>query len=247
VAGWKRDNNVTRWQRWKRRVLFVVTGFFGLSIFFVALYGFLPPPITPLMVIRLFEGEGLHKEWMSYDDVAPAMFKAVIAAEDSRFCQHHGFDLEAIQSAWQKNLRGRRIRGGSTISQQTAKNVFLWPGSSLVSRVIRKGFEVYFTALIELFWGKRRILEVYVNVAEMGPGIYGVGAAAKAYFKTTPDKLTPSQAARLAAVLPNPRYYSASKPGKYVLRQTAIYVARMGGLPPPTSARCPVGRFEDRD
>jgi monofunctional glycosyltransferase len=237
---------VSRWRRLKRRLLFVISGFFGLSIFFVALYGFLPPPITPLMIIRLFQGEGLHKEWVSYEGVAPAVFKAVIAAEDSRFCQHYGFDLEAIQSAWQKNLRGRRIRGGSTISQQTAKNVFLWPGSSLVSRIIRKGFEVYFTALIELFWGKRRILEVYVNVAEMGPGIYGVQAAAQAHFKTTADKLTSRQAALLAAVLPNPLRYSAGKPGSYVSRQAATYVARMGGLPPPTSARCPVGPFEER-
>jgi monofunctional biosynthetic peptidoglycan transglycosylase len=237
---------VSRWQRLKRRVLFVAGGFFGLSLFFVALYGFLPPPITPLMIIRLFEGEGLHREWVSYERVPPAVFKAVIAAEDSRFCQHYGFDLDAIQSAWKKNLRGRSIRGGSTISQQTAKNVFLWPGSSLASRIIRKGFEVYFTTLIELFWGKRRILEVYVNVAEMGPGIYGVGAAARAHFNTTADKLTPRQAALLAAVLPNPRYYSAGKPGKYVSRQAAIYLARMGGLPPPTSASCPVGPFEDR-
>jgi monofunctional glycosyltransferase len=237
---------VSRWQRLKRRLLFVFGGFFALSLFFVALYGFLPPPITPLMIIRLFEGEGLHKEWVSYEGVAPAVFKAVIAAEDSRFCQHYGFDLEAIQSAWKKNLRGRRIRGGSTISQQTAKNVFLWPGSSLVSRVIRKGFEVYFTALIELFWGKRRILEVYVNVIEFGPGIYGVGAAADAHFKTSADKLTNRQAALLAAVLPNPRRFSAGKPSGYVSRRASTIQARMNDLPAPLSARCPVGPFADR-
>jgi monofunctional biosynthetic peptidoglycan transglycosylase len=246
VAGWKRDNNVTRWQRWKRRVLFVVTGFFGLSIFFVALYGFLPPPITPLMVIRLFEGEGLHKSWMSYSNIAPNVFRAVIAAEDSRFCDHYGFDLEAIERAWNRNQKGRRIYGGSTISQQTAKNVFLWPGSSLVSRVIRKGFEVYFTALIELFWDKRRILEVYVNVIEFGPGIYGVGAAANAHFKSSADKLTNRQAALLAAVLPSPLRFSAGKPSGYVSRRAGTIQARMNDLPPPLGSSCPVGPFADR-
>jgi monofunctional glycosyltransferase len=237
---------VTRWRRWKRRLLLVIAGFFGLSTLLVVLYGFLPPPITPLMVIRLFQGEGLHKSWVSYPDIAPAVFRAVIAAEDARFCEHYGIDVEAIERAWHRNQKGRRIYGGSTISQQTAKNVFLWPGSSLVSRVIRKGFEVYFTALIELFWDKRRIIEVYVNVIEFGPGIYGVGAAANAHFKVTADKLTNRQAALLAAVLPNPRRFSAGKPSGYVSRRAGTILARMNDLPAPLSASCPVGPFAEK-
>lgn len=229
------------WRRVKRLVGLGIAGFLTLSLGLVVLYGFLPVPITPLMVIRLVEGQGLHKDWVAYEDVSPHVFTAVIAAEDARFCEHRGFEFEAMYAAWKANQRGKRARGASTISMQTAKNLFLWPGRDYV----RKAFEAYFTALLELMWEKRRILEVYVNIVEFGPGVYGVEAAARAFFKKAARNLTRREAALLAAVLPNPRKYSAGKPGPYVSRQAARYVARMGDLPAPIDDSCPVGPFAD--
>jgi len=229
------------WRRVKRLVGLGLAGFLMLSLGLVVLYGFLPVPATPLMVIRLFEGEGWSKDWVAYEDVSPHVFTAVIAAEDARFCQHYGFELEAMYAAWQSNRRGKRIRGGSTLSMQTAKNIFLWPGRDYV----RKAFEAYFTVLLELMWEKRRILEVYVNVVEFGPGVYGIEAAAQAFFKKSAKNLSRREAALLAAVLPNPRKYSAARPGPYVSHQASRYVARMADLPPPVDARCPVGPQED--
>jgi monofunctional biosynthetic peptidoglycan transglycosylase len=139
----------------------------------VILFRFVPPPITPLMVIRAVEGKGLDHRWRPIDEVAPALPRALIAAEDARFCEHHGFDFNALQKAYANNEAGKKIRGGSTISQQTAKNVFLWPGRSYV----RKGLEAWFTVLIEVGWGKKRIMEVYLNSIEFGPGIYGAESA----------------------------------------------------------------------
>ena len=162
------------------------------------------------MVIRLFQGEGLSKDWVSYDEVSPNVFKAVIAGEDARFCEHFGFDLEAIRKALQHNKKSHRLRGASTITQQTAKNLFLWPGRDLV----RKGFEAYFAVLLELFWDKRRILEVYVNVVEFGHGIYGVEAAAQAYYKKSAKDLTAEEAARLAADSAEPAAPDAAAPGR---------------------------------
>jgi monofunctional biosynthetic peptidoglycan transglycosylase len=153
----------------------------------VVVYRFVPPPATPLMVIRLVEGKGWNHHWRSIADVSPALPRALIAAEDARFCDHHGFDFDALQKAYENNEKGKKIRGGSTISQQTAKNVFLWPGRSYV----RKGLEAYFTVLIETIWGKKRIMEVYLNSIEYGPGIYGAEAASRAYFKVGADQLTP--------------------------------------------------------
>ena len=141
----------------------------------VILYRFIPPPVTPLMVIRAVEGRGLDHRWRGIDKVAPALPRALIAAEDARFCEHHGFDFNALQKAYANNEAGKKIRGGSTISQQTAKNVFLWPGRSY----IRKGLEAWFTVLIEVLWGKQRIMEVYLNSIEFGSGIYGAQAAAQ--------------------------------------------------------------------
>jgi monofunctional biosynthetic peptidoglycan transglycosylase len=182
----------------------------------VVLYRFIPPPVTPLMVIRAVEGRGLDHRWRSINDVAPALPRALIAAEDARFCEHHGFDLDALQKAYANNEAGKKIRGGSTISQQAAKNVFLWPGRSYV----RKGLEAWFTVLIETIWGKKRIMEVYLNSIEYGPGIYGAESASRRYFGVGADKLTQAQASRLAAILPSPLKWKVVKPGKYVAKRS---------------------------
>lgn len=182
----------------------------------VILYRFIPPPVTPLMVIRAIEGRGLDHRWRSINDVSPALPRALIAAEDAKFCEHHGFDFDALQKAYENNESGRKIRGGSTISQQTAKNVFLWPGRSYV----RKGLEAWFTVLIETLWGKRRIMEVYLNSIEYGSGIYGAEAASQRYFGVGADKLTQAQASRLAAILPSPLKWKVIKPGRYVAKRS---------------------------
>jgi monofunctional biosynthetic peptidoglycan transglycosylase len=189
------------------------------SILFTILYRFVPVPVTPLMVIRYFEPEGgrIEKEWKNLEEISPKLPLAVVAAEDQKFEEHFGFDLEAIEKAMKYNEKhkGRKMKGASTISQQTAKNVFLWPGRSW----IRKGLEVYFTFMIELFWSKERIMEVYLNVIEMGPGIYGAEAAAQYYFDKPAIKLTKRECASIAAILPNPLRWSASKPTPYIARK----------------------------
>ncbi len=189
----------------------------------VLVHALIPPPITLLMVTRLFEGEGLHVRWRGLNRISPDLVDAVIAAEDARFCEHNGFDFEAIQDALEDNADGGRVRGGSTISQQTAKNVFLWPGRSW----IRKGLEAGYTVLIETFWSKRRIVEVYLNVAEMGPGVYGAEAASRHWFGKSASELTRSEAAHLAAILPNPREYRAAGSGPYVRRRARAIQGNM--------------------
>jgi monofunctional biosynthetic peptidoglycan transglycosylase len=187
------------------------------------IYRFVPPPVTILMLTRLFEGKGLKKSWRPIERISPRLADAVIAAEDSGFCDHHGFDFAAMEKAAEANERHPgKIRGGSTISQQTAKNVFLWPGRDYV----RKGLEAGYTVLIEAIWGKRRILETYLNVVEWGPGIYGAQAASQSYFHVDADRLSPDQAARLAAVLPSPLKWKAAHPGRYVARRSGKIVAR---------------------
>lgn len=190
----------------------------------VIVHRFIGPPVTLLMVQRLAEGEGMDRRWRSLERISPNLVDAVIAAEDARFCSHRGFDMEAIQQALEENSQGRRVRGGSTISQQTAKNVFLWPGRDWV----RKGLEAGYTALIEPLWGKRRIMEVYLNVAEWGPGVYGAEAAARHWFGKSAADLTRAEAARLAAILPSPRRYQAAQPGPYVRRRARSIQAAMG-------------------
>lgn len=190
----------------------------------VIAHRFIGPPVTFLMVQRLAEGEGMDRRWRSLERISPNLVDAVIAAEDARFCSHRGFDIEAIQQALEENSQGRRVRGGSTISQQTAKNVFLWPGRDWV----RKGLEAGYTALIEPLWGKRRIMEVYLNVAEWGPGVYGAEAAARHWFGKSAADLTRAEAARLAAILPSPRRYQAAQPGPYVRRRARSIQAAMG-------------------
>ncbi len=191
----------------------------ALSILLVLLFKWVPVSGTPLMVIRMVQQAAsgqeirLKHDWVAMNKISPNLQLAVICSEDQNFVNHWGFDLEAIDKALKDSKkRNRQPRGASTISQQTAKNVFLWPGRSWV----RKGFEVWFTGWIELLWSKERILQVYLNSIEMGNGIYGAEAAAQHYFNVPASALTARQAAAIAAVLPNPRKYSAAKPGPYV-------------------------------
>ena len=179
--------------------------------------------MTSLMAIRALEGEDVRRNPVSLNEISPNLVRAVIAAEDARFCTHHGFDLEAIEAAIRANADGGRLRGGSTISQQTAKNLFLWPDRSWV----RKGAEAYFTVLIETLWPKKRILETYLNSAEWGDGVFGAEAAARVNFGKSGRRLTRLEAARLAAVLPSPNRWSADAPGPYVRARTRSILGRM--------------------
>lgn len=208
----------------------MVALFFSTTILAVVIYRFLPVYFTPLMFIRcgeqLADGKSLtmHHHWVSMDKISEHMPVAVMASEDQRFLLHHGFDFGAIQNAAKHNLRGgSKIHGGSTISQQTAKNVFLWPGRSWV----RKGFEVYFTALIELLWSKERIMEVYLNSIEMGDGIYGAQAVAEEHFNTDASELTKAQCALIAATLPNPRKFSSKNPSGYMYKRQGRIMREM--------------------
>ena len=195
--------------------------FFASTLLAVIIYRFMPVYVTPLMVIRsvqqVFSGDKptWKHTWVSFDKISPNLPMAVIASEDNRFAEHNGFDFVEIKKAMKENETRKRKRGASTISQQTAKNVFLWPQSSWV----RKGLEVYFTFLIELFWSKERIMEVYLNSIEMGNGIYGAEAVAREHFHKNASKLTPEECALIAASLPNPRKFNSSRPGNYMLKR----------------------------
>ena len=214
----------------KRRPLLILLLILALiPIGGVVLHRFVPPLFTVLMVQQAAAGHGMDYRWRSLDHISPRLVEAVIAAEDARFCQHHGFDVEAIQKAMEANERAEqrgsdKRRGASTISQQTAKNVFLWPSRDWV----RKGLEVGYTGLIEAVWGKRRIMEMYLNVAEWAPGVYGAEAASRHWFNKNAENLTAREAARLAATLPSPRRYRAADPGPYVRRQASRIQAAMG-------------------
>ena len=203
--------------------LILIVGFVG-PVAVVVVYRFVPPPMTWLMVQRMVEGRGFDRQWVPLKSISPTLVRAVIAAEDARFCQHHGFDFDAIRKAMAANESGRRLRGGSTISQQTAKNVFLWPQRDWV----RKGLETWFTALIEVIWGKPRIMEVYLNSIEWGPGVYGAQAAARRNFNTTAAELSSAQAARLAAIVPKPLAWKAARPGPYIKRRSGKIGAAAG-------------------
>jgi monofunctional biosynthetic peptidoglycan transglycosylase len=201
------------------RILFkILVWFVGISLFLVIIFKFVPVPFTPLMVSRAVENKLAGKEmycnhdWVPLEKISKNLQKAVIASEDGMFLKHHGFDFTAMQKALKNNQKGRKIKGGSTISQQTAKNVFLWQGRSY----IRKGFEAYFTVLIELVWGKERIMEVYLNSIEMGDGVYGAQAAAEYWYRKDASNLTAREAAGIAAILPNPRKYKATNSTVYI-------------------------------
>jgi monofunctional biosynthetic peptidoglycan transglycosylase len=205
-------------------VVRLVLGFILLSVLWVLAYRFVPPPITVTMLGDLVAGNGLKRDWMSIDEIDRDMVRAAIAAEDSKFCRHDGFDFDAIEQAMQRNASGGRIRGGSTISQQTAKNAFLWQGGGYV----RKGFEAWFTVLIEAMWPKRRIMEVYLNLAETGIGTYGVNAGSQRYYGHDADAMTRTEAARIAAVLPLPKKRGAIAPKGFTRRYGGSIAARIG-------------------
>ncbi|GAA4763218.1 monofunctional biosynthetic peptidoglycan transglycosylase [Stakelama sediminis] len=203
----------------------VVIWFVLLSLLWVGIYRFVPPPVTATMLINALDGRGIHKTWLPLSQIDPDMARAAMAGEDSKFCSHHGFDFASMKKAWKSNEQGDHIiRGGSTISQQTAKNVFLWQGGGY----FRKGLEAWFTVLIEALWGKKRIMEVYLNVAETGIGTYGVEAGAERYFHHGADHLTPQEAARIAAVLPLPKKRAAIDPTGFTRRYGNIIARRMG-------------------
>jgi monofunctional biosynthetic peptidoglycan transglycosylase len=212
-----------RWFKW----IFIT--FFASTLFFVILYRFVNPPITTFMAYQtasqFFKGKDLkfEKKWVKIEYISPNMIRAVIAAEDNRFVNHWGIDTKAIKEAVEHNKDGRTTHGASTISQQTAKNVFLWPSRSY----LRKGLEFYFTLLIEGIWGKKRIMEVYLNVIETGKGFYGIEKASQKYFNTNSSKLTDSQAALIAATLPSPQRYNPVNPGNYMISRRDQIISLM--------------------
>src|SRR3982751_2881049 len=217
-----------RVRSWPRRIfgwiVKLVVGFFAISILWVLIYRFVPPPITVTMIGDVFAGRGLHKDWMPISQIDRDMVRAAIAAEDSKFCSHNGFDFEAIEDAMKRNASGGRIRGGSTISQQTAKTTFLWNGGGYA----RKGVEAWFTFLIEHLWGKRRIMEVYLNNAETGIGTYGVNAGSQRYYGHDASAMSAIEAARIAAVLPLPKKRGVVAPKGFTRRYGNTIDARIG-------------------
>ncbi|KTR85089.1 peptidoglycan transglycosylase [Novosphingobium barchaimii] len=198
--------------------------FFAITVGLTVVFRFVPPPVTVTMLV---DANGITKDWTPLSRIDRNMVDAAIAAEDAKFCLHNGFDTAAIEQAMERNMRGSRIRGGSTISQQTAKNVFLWQGEGW-TRYLRKGLEVYFTFLIETVWSKRRIMEMYLNVAETGIGTYGVEAGAQRYFGKSAAILSPAQAARMAAALPSPKKRSVTNPRGFTRRYGNAITARLG-------------------
>jgi len=210
-------------------LLKLAAAFFLLSILLVVIFRFVPVPVTPLMVIRSIQQwqddkpMKLHKDWVSIKNISPHLQLAVVCSEDQNFLNHSGFDFKAIEKAIEHNEKSKRKRGASTISQQCAKNLFLWPQRSW----LRKGLELYFTALIELFWPKKRIMEVYLNIIEFGNGVYGAEAASQDFYNRSAAKISREQAALLATVLPNPRKYNAAKPGPYVQKRQQWVLRQM--------------------
>lgn len=206
-----------------RMIIYFIVG----SVLWVLIYKWIPVPLTATMLGDVVAGRGLNKNWEPLSRIDADMPRAVIAAEDSKFCSHSGFDTTALEKAIRANLSGGKMRGGSTISQQTAKNVFLWQGSGTISRSLRKIPEAWFTMLIEQIWGKRRIMEVYLNVAETGIGTYGVTAGAERYYGKSAASLSTTEAARIAAVLPLPKEREAVAPSGYTRRYGNAIAARM--------------------
>lgn len=215
-------------RRWRAGRVLRIAGVIGaglalFSALWVLAYGWLPVRATPLMLIRSLGGAPWQQEWQPLSRISPHLARAVIGAEDSRFCNHLGVDIDAVEQALERNEDGHSLRGGSTISQQVAKNAFLWPDRSW----LRKGIELWFTALVEAFWSKRRILEVYLNIVEWAPGTYGADAASRFWFGKGAGALSPHEAALLAAILPSPLKWKANPPGRYVAARAAILLRRM--------------------
>ena len=234
----KRTNKSTTKPSLFKRIAIILTKvllwFVLFSVIWVLAYRFINPPITPLMVQRNWERAEkdlpakAERKWVDFEDISDNMKRAAVSAEDQLFLKHMGFDIKAMENAYANNAKGKKIKGGSTISQQTAKNVFLWPGRSY----IRKGFEAYFTLLIELLWSKERILEVYLNVIEMGDGIYGAEAAAQAYYGKSCTNLKRGEAALIAACFPNPRRWTPKKPTNYIRHRQYLIMRNMRRLGP---------------
>lgn len=208
--------------------------FVGISLFMVLLYRFVNPPVTLLMISRGFQRKSdgkdwkIDKKWVDFDSIADPMKRAAVAAEDQKFLNHFGFDFAAMEKAIDKNAHSHKLIGGSTISQQTAKNVFLWEGRSY----IRKGFEAWFTMLIELFWSKKRIMEVYLNVIEMGDGIYGIEAAAQNYYHKDASQLSKKESAAIASIFPSPLHWSPTNPDNRVRHHQYLILKNMRRLGP---------------
>lgn len=216
-----------RWFRFLRKVLIIL---FFLQLAYIILLKWVDPPITMTQLVSWSEGYGLKRDYVDWEEISPNIRLAVMASEDQLFPEHYGIDFNSLQQVLEKanSKKKKRIRGASTISQQTAKNVFLWQGRSW----IRKGLEVYFTFMIELIWGKKRILEVYLNCIEMGGGVFGIEAASRYYFKKSAKKLTREEAARIAACLPNPKRYKVQPASPYVSRQSQHILLQMSYLEP---------------
>lgn len=223
IPRYKRKRSQPLISRLFKWVVRLILAFFLISIVWVLAYRFINPPITATMLGDILAGRGATRDWMPISQIDRDMVRAAIAAEDGKFCSHHGFDVQAIENAMQRNASGGRIRGGSTISQQTAKNAFLWQGGGYA----RKGVEAWFTFLIEHLWGKRRIMEVYLNLDETGIGTYGVNAGSLRYFGHDASAMTPTEAARLAAVFPLPKKRGAVAPEGFTRRYGNIIAARI--------------------
>jgi monofunctional biosynthetic peptidoglycan transglycosylase len=219
-----------RQRSWPRRIIGwiikLVLAFILISVLWVLAYRFANPPITATMIGDMIDGRGATRDWMPIEQIDRDMVRAAIAGEDSKYCTHNGFDFEAIENAMQRNASGGRIRGGSTISQQTAKNAFLWQGGGYA----RKGVEAWFTFLIEHLWGKQRIMEVYLNLAETGIGTYGVNAGSQRYFGHDASAMSRTEAARIAAVLPLPKKRGAVAPKGFTRRYGGTIAARIGAV-----------------
>ncbi|HZX78436.1 monofunctional biosynthetic peptidoglycan transglycosylase [Lysobacter sp.] len=220
-------------RRWLRWLIAVPLLFLAVTVVQVATLRFIDPPVSAFMVSRQLEAWGagdwsfrIAYDWRDLDEISAHVPLAMVASEDQNFAEHFGFDIKAIEKARKSNARGRKVRGGSTISQQTAKNLFLWSGRSWV----RKGIEAWYTLLIETMWPKHRIIEVYANIAEFGDGVYGAQAAARTYFRKDASRLSAAEAARMAAVLPSPRRYSITRPGPYVQRRTNAIQRQMRNI-----------------
>lgn len=235
------------WPLLRRLVLQLTLFFFISTIATVVFYRFVPVHFTPLMVIRTLQSTaeakfvGMEKTWVPIEDIAVSMQKAVLKAEDDRFFEHNGFDWNAIEKAMKYNQTHKRKKGASTISQQTAKNVFLWPNRDW----IRKGLEAYYTVLIEVLWPKERIMEVYLNVVELGSGVYGVEAASNKYFKKSAKNLSASQASLIAAVLPNPRRFRIDRPSNYVYNRQSRILNRVSPPIPTNDDESTLSEFFD--
>lgn len=230
----KASSKSVLWKRITEIVTRVFVWFLLVSILWVLMYRFINPPITLLMIERNIERKSdgksfrTDKKWVNFEDISDNMKRAAVSAEDQLFLKHLGFDVKAIEKAFKNNAKGKKVKGGSTISQQTAKNVFLWPGRSW----IRKGFEAYFTLLIELLWSKERILEVYLNVIEMGDGIYGAEAAAQNYYGKSCHSMTRGEAALIAACFPNPLRWTPRNPTRYIKHRQYLIMRNMRRLGP---------------